>query len=158
MKHWKNWKHLLNWNRLYIGAHFHQLKFTVTLFGNLLQNGNCVMAEISDIFTLTTIVSSYSVAFVFGRFWTENHGRVFLAKKVILYFVVYRLVQWIEGKYLSIKTGAFVRKPFSLTKEMKSSKLFLLSTHFCENFKTSFVYGLVSWSQIKKIEKNAFFV
>ena len=34
---------------------------------------------------------------------------------------------------------------------MKNSNLFLLSTHYCKtsNFKTSFVYDLVSWSQIK---------
>ena len=32
-----------------------------------------------------------------------------------------------------------------ITKEMKNSNLFLLSTHYCENFKNSFVYGLVSY-------------
>ena len=31
-----------------------------------------------------------------------------------------------------------------LTKEMKNSNLFLLSTLYCKNFKTSFVYDLVS--------------
>ena len=36
-----------------------------------------------------------------------------------------------------------------LTKEMKNSNLFLLLTHYCKNFKTSFVYDFVSWSQIK---------
>ena len=37
---------------------------------------------------------------------------------------------------------------------MKCSNLFVLSTHYCENFKTTFIYDLVSWMQIKIWKKT----
>ena len=60
-----------------------------------------------------------------------------------------RVLNWVNEKHdISILFCRKLNYCFILTKEMKNSNLFLLSTHYCKNFKTSFVYDLVSWSSV----------